>query len=315
VNPEGPRRSCFVIAPVGAEVSHLLEVLRDHRCEPFFISDYLNRGRSTASEVRAAFRSVDFVIALLLANHPLENVFFELGLAFGLGRRLLIIAEPGAPHSFDIARFRVQLISHNDRAAVANTVEDYFKHVLDIDKPSLFSPQPVYAVAEARTSSSERYRNEKLAAEIERLRNTLAEKSPTPEWLESQILLILTSAGFPVAEAPEATRRRSPTPDLALWMDSIQREIGNPIAIEVKLVLPRHRLEETINRLAMSLRSVDAKAGILLHAQNDLRLPSPVIRWDPLIFVFSIDEFLPLLEAGKLDDHLKRLARSTARKP
>src|SRR6187401_619505 len=87
------RRSCFVVAPVGMPIGSFLELLRSHRCEPFFISDFLTSKTKAVSQVRTAFKTVDFVIGLLAAGRPLESAFFELGIAIGLARPTIIFAD------------------------------------------------------------------------------------------------------------------------------------------------------------------------------------------------------------------------------
>src|SRR4051794_39504809 len=89
------RKSCFVIAPYQVQVGSFLEALRRERIEPFFISDFLKSGKLAVSSLRTSFRSVDLVIAFLLPGHPLDNVIFEIGIAVGLRRPLIIFAAQG----------------------------------------------------------------------------------------------------------------------------------------------------------------------------------------------------------------------------
>jgi hypothetical protein len=96
MQPITSRRSCFVIAPLGAPIAPFLETLRKNRFEPFFISDFLTSRQKAVPQVRAAFRSVDLVIGLLFSGYPLENAFFELGLALGLARPTVIFADHNA---------------------------------------------------------------------------------------------------------------------------------------------------------------------------------------------------------------------------
>ena len=78
------RSGCLRVAP-------FLESLRSAGFEPFFISDFLETGKP--SRIRTAFRTADFVIALLFAEQSLDSVFVELGIAVGLAKQIIVFAD------------------------------------------------------------------------------------------------------------------------------------------------------------------------------------------------------------------------------
>ena len=76
----------------------------------------------------------------------------------------------------------------------------------------------------------------------------------------------------------------------------MQKEIGNPIAVEIKLALEKQNLTSVASQLSMSLESVGATAGILIHAGPSLNQPHHVVQASPLILILRIDELTQLLE-------------------
>src|SRR5262245_24662424 len=91
------RKSCLVVAPAELPIAPLLEAMRNVRIDPFFLSEFLKSGgKLSANQLRHALRSADFIIALLPGYGQPTNVLFEIGVAVGMRRPLLIFAESGA---------------------------------------------------------------------------------------------------------------------------------------------------------------------------------------------------------------------------
>ena len=297
MEPSTNRRSCFVIAPVGAPVTSLLEELRKSRFEPFFISDFLTSRQKESSKVRAAFKSVDVVVALLFTEYPLENVFFELGIAIGLARPTIVFAEPGArlPDAFGgIQIRRVNLSEPNQLVPEINRFLE--------PKPTIQELRPIYD-RPVRKISEPRPRRDRLIDALRGLQESQSARLSDTS-LQQELTNVFANAGATVVQAPHHGTSRFEI-DLALWVDDIQREIGNPVAVEVKSRLSQGLLSEVKSRLAQSLGSVGATAGIIVHGGQSMQLPDHVAQSAPLIFVFSVDELANLLQEQTLANLLK----------
>lgn len=303
------RRSCFLIAPHDTELGRLLESLRSKGIEPFFISEFLASGERPFSKVRSAFRSVDFVVALIMHGQRLENVLFELGVAVGLGKQTFVFAQHGAKVSDSFGAFQIRYADLSDTQNLASMISQMIE-ASSADESIEREPSPV-AHASRREADSPPNRAELISA-IQTFRAELEVLSEpaSAQKLESRIIDLFNKAGLTAAKAPEPSRRRSRVPDLALWMDGIQKDIGNPVAIEVKSQLSPNSVNDAVSQLAASLASVGAQAGIVLHANRNLRVPSSVLRTSPLIVILSIDELLALLEQNKLGSALRDYKRS-----
>lgn len=299
------RKSCFVIAPIGVELAPFLEALRKNRFEPFFISDFLTSREKPASRVRTAFRSADFVIALLFSKCSLENVYFELGVALGLAKPAIVFADHGVSLPESFKGIEVHYRNLADLPSLISIVEQSL-----LPKPtSNFSARSAGAgYPKPRLNNDLVPSRQKLLAAIDALKKDQGSLfgPNAPERLEARLFDLFASAGLTAAMAPAAVRRQARGPDLALWVDDVQKEIGNPIAIEIKSQLREHEIGDAVSRLAESLDLIGAKAGILLHTNKDLRIPHHVYQAAPLIFVISVQDLLALLENDTFGSVLKR---------
>lgn len=302
------RQSCFVIAPAGIEIAQLLEALRRSRFEPFFISDFLLSGEHSASQIRSAFKSVDFVIVLLFQGRALENVFFELGFALGVGRPIFVFSDYHVKLPEAFRGLQVHYLHPNALVeTVVSTVAHLWEPVAVSDVRGADAPRVASPIAKGP-----RVPREKLRTALDGLRSAYENSVgfPAGQQFQAQLTDVFASAGATVVEGPPRSRRRDHVPDLALWIDDVQKVIGNPIAVEIKSPLYEEDLDDAITRLAASLPSIGAKAGILIHDNPHLRQRHPVIRTAPLIFLFSVPELIEVLENKTFASTLKNLRNS-----
>jgi hypothetical protein len=284
-----------VVAPIGTHVAPLLESLRSSRFEPFFVSDFLTSRSKAVSQVRTAFKSVDFVVGLLPAGRPLESTFFELGIALGLARPIIIFADVGVRIDDLFGAIEIQRADLSQPTGLISSIERFL-----IPKPSYYAERPV----SVRAVSTQVFRNpnsrpEQLQAALRALKAAQSVGGANFEsQLENEVTKTFASAGMTAVQAGRSHPRKSQTPDLALWIDSVQKEIGNPIAVEIKTRLDQANLTKVSRQLSASLESVGATAGIIVHAGPSLNQPDHVVQVAPLIFIFSVDELTQLLEEG-----------------
>jgi hypothetical protein len=92
---------------------------------------------------------------------------------------------------------------------------------------------------------------------------------------------------------------------LAVWIDEIQKEIGNPLAIEIKVIRGRADLGSAIAQLTRYLESAGVKADVVLYAGPDLHLERNVAQSVPPILAFSFEEFANLIESDEFPSALK----------
>lgn len=301
------RLSCYVIAPPDAEISPLLEAFRTRGFEPFFISDFLRRGERRPSQIRTAFRSVNFVVALLYAHRSVNNVLFEIGVAVGLNKPVFIFSDGQFGLPSDLDSIQIQIVDLNNHREIAEHVAASMS-ADEVAKADQIDYERPPARAAFDTKASRRADRNKLQHAIQNIRG--AENQLTGHQLETRLTDAFSGAGLTVVRASHKKPRAAELPDLALWVDDVQKEIGNPIAIEIKRQLGPNNLRDAIEQLAASLTTVGASAGIVLHTNYDLVLADHLQQASPPIYVFSVSELLDLLEENRLGKALKTPRRA-----
>jgi hypothetical protein len=301
------RKSCFVVAPYDVAISSFLEALRKERIEPFFISDFLKRGELAISNVRAAFRSVDLVIALLVHGHRLENVFFEIGMAAGLGRPILLFSTSEVDLPSDLRGLKIHRV---DLSNPENAIPIIKKWLEPKERAEQADSIGLAAGLPAERSKA-RMKGAALRDETQRMRNVLAHTADGRQ-LELELSRFLTEIGWTVVEAKPDARDRAP--DLAVWIDEIQKDVGNPLAVEVKTRLTRAQLDQSVSQLSRYLSSAGAKAGLILYNGPELALNKNVAQNYPPIFAFSLAEFANLIEDEKFPAALKSSSEMAKRR-
>jgi hypothetical protein len=288
---------------MGVGIAPFLEALRKSGFEPFFFSDFVQTAKTAVSQIRSAFRSVDLVIVLLVHGRALENVFFEMGIALGMARPIIIFADPGVELPIGLSGIRLHRTDLTDLADLVPTVEKFTNTKAPSDAHARVGSAGSVSSSLAPDRGPSR---EKLNAAIAAIRNAQAHGvGVTSIHLERLITELFKSADLRVVEAPQQVRRRVRVPDLAVWIDDVQKEIGNPIAVEIKASLYENALDDVTSQLTASLRSVDAKAGILIHTNSNIRRAHNLFQTSPLIFIFTIDELLNVVENSSLSTALK----------
>jgi hypothetical protein len=111
-------KTCFVAAPSGIPLDVLRNSLLAHDIRPL-VPQELFAGSDWASEIQRQLLEADLVVGILPASRQSPWVLFELGQAWALGRRILLIASPKsdiAPYS--LQRFLTLRIEPNNKEAI-----------------------------------------------------------------------------------------------------------------------------------------------------------------------------------------------------
>jgi len=95
---EVKRRTCLVVAPPAADLSIVRRLLRDREVEPLMLADVPPIGVTVLDQLTRALARSEVVIFVLSTPNADANVYFEIGLARGQGKRLMILAPEGTTH-------------------------------------------------------------------------------------------------------------------------------------------------------------------------------------------------------------------------
>jgi hypothetical protein len=251
--------TCFVSAPQGISLEVLRESLLAHNIRPL-IPQELSAGTDWASELQRELTQADLVIGILPTGRQSAWVLFELGQAWALGRRILVIAPPGSePVPLTLQRLLVLRITPNNRQAI------------DFALDQLLSAPPETVTKETRKP----FQSIGLGAQADLL---LARLDQLPQTSGAQDFEKLVSEAIRgsgtdvVVESPERDRGA----DLAIWSDVLESFVGNPLLVEVKLkIRTKTKAGEIFKQLSSYLGASDTRWALLVYGDG----PAPEDRF------------------------------------
>jgi len=246
-------KTCFVSAPRGIPLEVLRESLLAHGIRPL-IPQELAAGNDWASELQRQLAQADLVVGILPTRRQSPWVLFELGQAWALGRRILIIAQPGSePVPSSLQRLLVLRIALDNRQAI------------DFALDQLLSAPPEPPAKEATRKPFE---SAVLGAQADLLLARLDQllHSGGAQGFEKMVSEAIRNSGTDVVvESPELDRGA----DLAVWSDVLEPFVGNPLLVEVKLKIPTKAiLVEVFKQLNSYLGASDSRWALLLYGDG-----------------------------------------------
>jgi hypothetical protein len=245
-------KTCFVSAPRGIPLEGLRESLLAHNIRPLIPED-LSAGTDWASELKRQLLQADLVIGILPTGRQSPWVLFELGQAWALGRRMLVIAPPGSePIPDTLQRLLVLRSSPDNREAI------------DFALDQLLSAPPEPVTQESRKP----FPSLGLGVQTDFLLSRLDESLHSGGGLELEKTVsdaIRGSGTDVVVESPERDRGA----DLAVWSDVLEPFVGNPLLVQIKLNIQTKATASTIFRqLSSYMGASNTQWALLLYGQG-----------------------------------------------
>lgn len=157
-------KTCFVSAPSGLKLGALRESLLAHGIRPL-IPKELAAGTDWASEIQRQLQEADLVVGVLPSSKQAPSVVFELGQAWALGKRILLIASPKAEWlPFTLKRVLVLRVDLKNRQALDFALEQFLSAPADQQPDRIrlpferkaLGPQADRATRKARTMAADR---------------------------------------------------------------------------------------------------------------------------------------------------------------
>jgi hypothetical protein len=245
-------KTCFVSAPLGISLEVLRESLLAHDIRPL-IPQELSAGTDWASELQRQLTQADLVIGILPTKRQSAWVLFELGQAWALGRRILIVAPPGSePVPSSLQRLLVLRIAPDNRQAI------------DFALDQLLSAPPEMATKETRKPFQSLGLGDQADLLLARL-DELLHSSGAQEFEKMVAEAIRGSATDVVVESPERDRGA----DIAVWSDVLEPFVGNPLLVEVKLkIQTKTKAGEIFKQLSSYLGASDTRWALLVYGDG-----------------------------------------------
>lgn len=271
-------KNCFVAAPRGISLEGLRDSLASRGIRPL-IPEELLAGTDWASEIQRQLVQADLVIGILPAGRQSPWVLFELGQAWALGRRILLIASPKSESiPFALQRMLVLRTEPDNRQAI------------DFALDQLLSAPPEPQAEEHRKPLKATGLGERADAIIAGFDQWLL--SGTEQDLENMLSDVLRRSGTDVV-VQSAQRDRGA--DFAVWSDVLEPFVGNPVLVEIKRrILDKKALNSALTQLSSYLAASGTQWALLLYADG----PPPDDRfWNKCPPNILLMQIRPLLEA------------------
>lgn len=242
---------CFISAPPGADLQVLTRALQQHGysvCAPNTFAP----GERWIDTLRRNLAEADLIIGVFQAGRPVSNVTFELGLAAGLGKRVIAIAPPtidDLPQAF--SAFLVIRAEPTNSEAIGFALEQ----IAAAPKGGGIKRETVVSPSKILGNEVDKY--------IQRIESAR---------LESELLVTLRSlliaAGAEVVTLEPSFGNRL-RPDIAIWSDALEPYVGNPLLIEVKRSIHRGiGLQKAVDQLQNYMRHAGSMWSILLYVDG-----------------------------------------------
>jgi hypothetical protein len=238
------------------------------KIEPIIPSKIPFSGESVARRIKDSILKADIILAILDPKRPNSNIYFELGYAFGVGKRALVLAPPEFELPIDIMdMLYIRASPHNLKAI--NFALDQALVTTRIKEPK---------TARIR-SRGHPISNETANALLARINELGA--APTEDQIAEIVLFTLKAAGVSVIFSSEVETGV----DLAVWVDELTTFTGNPILIEIKSALKSRRDSlDTADKVFRHLQTGKSGLGLVLYLygselalETSTRSPSRII--------------------------------------
>lgn len=252
-------------------------------------------GTDWASEIQKQLARVDLVIGVLAPDQQSPWVLFELGQAYALGRRVVLITSPKAdPVPFALHQVLVLRIDLNNEDAIGFALDQ----VLSAPEPQI-SPREV----RPRTLSP-------LGQKADDLVATLNSSMSAGDWrsVERVVGDTLRASGADVlAESPAHDLGA----DFAVWSDVLEPFVGNPLLVEVKGALRSNTdVNHALRQLASYVEAAGSRWGLLLYGEGPDLDAEVWARTPPNVLVLPLRSLLSSLRTQAFPELVRDLRNS-----
>ncbi|HVB20650.1 MAG TPA: hypothetical protein VNG51_01715 [Ktedonobacteraceae bacterium] len=272
-------RRCYISAPLNTDLKALEKLLRERQIEPILSADLSSEAITLLGEIVNVIATADLFVAILHEVQKNANVYLELGIALGVGCRILLIAPPDKPLMVDIAEL----------PAVRTDITNYEAIGLMLDQVLLSPPRKLTAQPRIPVSQKGQPIGD-FADELQKQLSAFSDRGREVEMVQL-VREILEKSGYsPITTNPllESDKRA----DIVVWSEEFGPWIGNPLLIEVKKVVGRKDWKGIVDQVLNYLQVSQTRSALILYAKTaDTPEISPSIS-PPNIFFLDIQQLL-----------------------
>lgn len=260
---ETKRRTCLLVASPMEDLSVVRRLLQERGVEPIVLTEAPPLGVTVLDQLNKVLAQSDSVIFVLTTSGANANTYFEMGLAMGQGKKLMVIAPDGvAGLPADIRELLVVKAKLDNNEAIAFPLEQFL--AAPQTNPATVTAsmagtggQPLGEMADILLRRAELLRN--------RIAHQPADAGAQREFEQIMIAALQASHVAPVVASQEQDKRA----DLAVWVDELDSLGLNPLLIELKLRLDTPgAIDAAVEQADTYLRSFRAQAILVVFAKG-----------------------------------------------
>ena len=258
---ETKRRTCLLVAPPLVDLGIIRRLLRNRGVEPLVFSDVPPVGVTVLDQLSKALAQADVVIFVLAAPKADANVSFEIGLALGQGKKLMVLAPDDVVDvPADMRELLVVKAHLDDDEAIG----------FSLDQLLAAPPSPVASATPVKSGIGGRPLGDTADALIRRAESLKMRvtRQPADADAQQELKQIMTAALQASHIAPVvASREPDKQADLAAWVDELDSLGLNPLLIELKPRLDTaEAVEAAVEQAHTYLQGFRAQAVLIVYA-------------------------------------------------
>jgi hypothetical protein len=272
-------RRCYIAAPLNTDLKALEKLLIERQIQPIVSADLTSEAVTLLGGIVNVIATVDLFIAILNEEQSNANVYLELGIALGMGCRILVIAPPERPLMVDIAELPAVRTDITNLEAISLMLDQVLlspprKYISQLPMPVTQKGQPIGD----------------LADELQEQLNALSERGREVEMIQL-VKEVLEKSGYSTI-ATNPLLEHGERADMIVWSDEFGPWIGNPLLIEVKKIVRGKDWKGLVDQVFNYLQVSQTRSALILYTKtSDAPDISPSTS-PPNIFFLDIHQLL-----------------------
>lgn len=280
--------SCFISAPVGTNLESVREILRNKNIR-WYDQSIISIGDSVQNSIKDNIQSADFfclIIPKLDDYSRYFNIFYELGIAESSQKPVLIFISPQVKMPPFIQNYTYVRADLSNIESLNYNIDTFIKYSKPKKISSQLNGKKTYKIDYSWVDAG--------LKEVEEggIKN-----------FEYFVLNLFKKSGLIVSKDSKYFEKRFEI-DLAIWIDSLDKILCNPILVELKYgTFSNKKLENLENNLRNYLNQREGIGLLIYFDKNKKKFPSEFNRW-PLIIRLSLSELTELVIKDKFEKEI-----------
>ncbi len=272
-------RTCYIAAPLNTDLKALEKLLIERQIQPIVSADLSSEAITFLEGIVNVIATADLFIAVLNEEQSNDNVYLELGVALGMGCRILIIAPPERPLMVDIAELPAVRADITNLEAISLMLDQVL-----LSPPRKFRSQlPTPVTQEGQPIGD-------FADELQEQLNALSERGREVEMIQL-VREVLEKSGYATI-ATNPLLGDGERADMVVWSDEFGPWIGNPLIIEVRKIGRGKDWEGLVDQVLNYLQVSQTRSALILYTKTAGTPDIPPSISPPNIFFLDIHQLL-----------------------